>query len=254
LKGIILLATYSSLRRNLKRNLTPYNETKMEMPSFVNRFVAFVLAVILTVSVPVLIIPTAANFIFRIPDLYTFDMNRTANLKEAEISLKPNQIGSFISLFMRGKADDFDLIDKTEESQKHIFSDNDAIAISSLRDFLDRTVPLPIIAIILFAGLFFTLFRMERYRHIRIAYTIGWILTVIGIGFAFFVYFNKSIRNQFWKDYLEIELGKKDGLSIIFGDELFLFGLIACSAIALVMIIIMGSVTFALTKGRERMF
>jgi len=248
------MATYRSLRRNLRRNITPYNDAKMEMPSFVNRLVSFLLALILAISTPVIIIPAAANFIFRIPDLYNFDLNRTAKLKEAEINLKPNQIGSHISSYMRGKTDKFDLTSKSEEITKQVFNANDAANMRSLRDFLDSTTKWPIIALVVFLALFFVLFKMERYRYIRTAYTIGWILTLIGIGLATYAYFDKTVRNQIWKDYLGIEMGKNDGLSILFGDELFLFGIIGSSAIALVIMIIMGSATFALTKGRQRMF
>jgi len=249
------MATYRTLKRNISRNIRPYyNEASITMPGFVWRLVAFILAAIFAFSVPVFALSASANLIFRIPDVYSFDLSRSNILKDKNLSVKPGDVGGHINSYMLHKTDDFSLTAESKGKKLELFSQKDRDTMMSLRAFLDRTIPFGVTGLGLMIFCFVILFFMERNIHIRRSFNIGFCISLLSLGFFAFAIIYDPVRESVWKDHLGVTLGSTDKLPLLFGDGFFITCLIAGSAISIVILLSLASAVFAMTRNREKMF
>jgi hypothetical protein len=249
------MATFGALKRNLRRNITPYNETEgADIGGFASRIISYLLAILFALSVIFITMPTAANIIFRVPDLYSFDLSRTGILKEASLDVKTSKVGGVISDYMMHKTDDFQLTAKFQGRAKPVFTIGDGAAMQKLRRVLDGTVPAVPAGLAVFLIAFICLYKMQRFKYLRRAFGAAWVIYVLTlIGLAVALYYG-DVKMQIWHDILGIRLSGTDMLPGLFGSGYFLSAYISVTVISLVIMIVCGSVTFALTRNKDRMF
>jgi hypothetical protein len=255
------MATYRALKRNLRRNITPYNEAEADIKGPASFVIAHLLAILLAFSVTFVSIPAATNLILRVPDLYSFDLSRTGVLKEAGLEVRvkgkdvaASTVGSLISGYMLHKTDDFQLTATFQGRKKPVFTVGDGAAIQKLRRELDSTLPAAPAGLAVFLIAFIYLFRAGRYTLLRRSYGAAWIIYLLSLcGLAFVLYYG-DVGTQVWRDTLGIGLGRSDTLTSLFDNSFFLSAYIVVTVLSLVIMIIGGSVTFALTKNRYRLF
>jgi hypothetical protein len=248
------MATFGTLKRNLKRNIHPYNEVSVDVPGLTTRLVSFFLAFLLAVAVPVMAITAAANLTLRIPDLYSFDLTRTESLMRANLTVENGDVSTLISDYMMHKVDAFQMTAEYQGRQQPVFSIGDGAAMQKLRRQLDRTLPAPPIGLLLLAAGILVLCRLQRFRLLRRAYLASWVLYLILLGLLAFELYYGNAKTQVWEDVLGIRPGTADILPTLFGNGFFLSAFIVVSAVSLVVMVVGNSITFALTRNRQKMF
>jgi hypothetical protein len=249
------MATYGALKRNLKRSIRPYNETKSpNIGGFASRVIALILAILFALSMVAISIPTASNIIFRVPDLYSFDLARTGVLKEASLDVKADKVGDVFADYMMHKTDDFQLTATFQGRKKPVFTVGDGAAIQKLRRELDTTLPAVPAGLIVFLIAFIYLYKMGRFRTLRRAYGSAWIIYILSMGGLAFALYYGNVGKQIWRDVLGIKLSRSDMLPSLFDSSYFISAYVAVAVISLVLMIVGSSITFALTRNKERMF
>ena len=165
-------------KRNIRRNLPRYDENKIDTVAIAHYTAGKICALILAIFLPLVPLLGAANVIFRLPDLYQFDFDRTESFREIQLTLGDKtgqELGLLISRFMKHEIDEFRPAENVQFQGKEssVFTRPDRTAMDRARNILDNLriiffLVFPAVAIVILL-----LIRFKRRRDFWIGYNIG---------------------------------------------------------------------------------
>ncbi len=214
-----------------------------------NRVLFFIIAV----SIPVVCILSAFNIVFRMPDLYIYEFNKDQIADEIDLGMKDDELGKFFSDFMTGKKDNFDLFTEYRDREQDVFGTVEQINMENARRLLNDTIyVLGGAGVLAVAGCCVYLIK-KRKHELRIAYK-GGILVYTILMVILFILFNINQSKEFLYRLIFINpFGTDDVLPLMLSEQFAQMSLIAITAISLILLVILASIIWRLTKPR-RMF
>lgn len=217
--------------------------------SILNRIIFLIVAV----SIPIVCILSAFNIVFRLPDLYVYEFNKNQIADEIDLGMKDDELGKFFSDYMTGKKDDFDLFTEYRDREQAVFGTVEQINMENARRLLDQTFYVLIGAAVLsVAGCGIYLARKRKYE-LRGAYK-GAILVYTILMIVFFILFNISQTKEYlYRLIFTNQFGADDVLPLMLTEQFARMSLVAITAVSLVLLVILASIIWRLTKPR-RMF
>jgi hypothetical protein len=211
------------------------------------------MAVVLALCVSAAFVPLAANIVLRVPDLYNFDLGRTGVLETSEYVVEKDSVGDLMSRYTRHKTDTFQLEVKVEGRTETLFTPTDSAAMSLVRKHLDVFLKWGIIALIAFFSIYIALARLGRKRELKLGFRAGFILYGASIALLGASVFVDGLGQRAWRGALGIRFEPGDMLPRLFHEGFFLSALAVTAVIALVILLILNSITRVLTRD-DRMF
>ena len=248
------MANNWSTQRNLNKNLRSFSAPGRDI--FAKPFPAFtkILAILLAIFIPLTSLLLAANIVFRVPDLYNFEINRTSALEEAEISVdEDGAIGELISSYMFHKTDTFQILHEFHGGKVGLFTDNDKQAIEKYRAFMDKTFILLVIIFVISIGGFIFMCATKWIRRLRKAYNVAFLFYIAILLGSIAVFLNTEAFASLVNKILGVTLGGNDVLIMIFPPSLVTVSGLAIIAISLLVMLVGNSIVRYLTKD-YRMF
>jgi hypothetical protein len=211
------------------------------------------LAVFFALGLAGAFIPLAANLVFRVPDLYSFDLGRTQSTAEIGVNVSDSRVADAISSFMRHKTDSFQVGVKQDSTGVSLFTGNDGAVMTTLRSFLDNICVIGFTSFALFIALSVMLVRWDRPRELRLGFTGGLVIYGALICFTAFTIVFGGPGAWIWTDVIGAGFTPADTMPKLFHSGFFLLAWIAITVITLVIVVILFSVVRRLTR-HERMF
>ena len=233
-----------SVNKNIRKNIRGFHDPGVDM--FARRYprLTRVISILLVVIIPITTILFAANIVFRIPDLYNFELSRTDTLEKADITIEEgNTVGNAIAQFMRHKSDEFQILHEYHGESIPLFSENDQEIMGKYRSFLDKTFVVLIIFLIFVIGSFVFLFAQRWTRRLRKSF-IGAIIVYLAMMLgSIFIFVDKPGFAQSFNTKLHVIPFLDDPLPMLFSSHLIIpFGIVLI-AISLLLILIGNSIT-----------
>ncbi|MDR1496702.1 MAG: hypothetical protein LBS67_07300 [Clostridiales Family XIII bacterium] len=247
------MARYGTLKRNLRRNIKPWSEDDVAKSHESLARASKVVAVFLALSLSGAFIPLVANIVFRVPDLYSFDLGRTRAIASAGVSVDDDKTADAISSFMRHKTDSLQVKADAKDRQVLLFTSHDGVVMKVLRSFLDNILVIGITSLAVFLALSFILARWNRPRELRRAFAGGFALYGALVCFTAWVIIFSEPAKKIALDVIGVRFTATDMTPRLFGKGFFLTSWAATTVVTLVIMLVLLSVVSRMTK-HERMF
>jgi hypothetical protein len=212
-----------------------------------------ILFVVIAVCIPAVSILSAFNIVFRMPDLYRYEFNRYQVASQVDLGITDDELGQFFSDFMMEKKDDFDLFTEYRDREQAVFGTVEQINMENARKQLNFTLYIIGGAGILSVLSYLILLIKKKKYELRVAFKAGiFAFTVTLVLFYLLLYIDQT-RTFLYRHIFIDPFGADDVLPIMFSKQFPQLSLVAISAVSLVILLILASVTWRLTKPR-RMF
>jgi hypothetical protein len=241
------------VRRNIRKNITRYDKTHSDPAGMFRRLFSKLLAILLVLILPFIGLIATSNLVFRIPDLYNFDLSRSMSSDEINLKLEGGEVGRLISGYMLHKTDYFQIRANFQGREKPVFSVNDGMNAGRYRNILDKSLIMLCVILPLFLICCVLLYQLESRRLLRRSYQAGCIFFVLICALLFWGIQNETARVAVLRGMINIRETTADILPELFGDGFRLAALAAIIVLSLVIIGIGHSVIRALTK-EEKIF
>lgn len=212
-----------------------------------------ILIFVIAVCIPAVSILSAFNIVFRMPDLYRFEFNRNQIASQVDLGITDDELGQFFSDFMMEKKDDFDLFTEYRNRDQAVFGTVEQINMENARKQLNFTLYILGGAGILTVLSYLILLIKKKKYELRGAYKGGiFVFTVTLVLFNILLYIDQT-RTFLYRHIFIDPFGADDVLPLMLTKQFSQMSLVAISAVSLVILLILASVTWRLTKPR-RMF
>jgi hypothetical protein len=247
------MARYGILKRNIRRNIRPWSEDEVARAKGARAVMAKVVAVFMALSLASAFAPLAANVVFRIPDLYEFDLSRTHVTADIGVDVNGEKVSAAVSQFMRHKSDALAYGVVIDDVETPLFTPHDAVVMGGLRSFLDNILVIGLTCLATFFALYLMLIRMNRPRELRHGFAAGFVLYVALTGFTAAVIVMGGRLMWLWTDVVGGDFTPADMMPRLFRGGFFLTSWAVVTAITLVVMLVLASVTRRLSR-RDKMF
>lgn len=212
-----------------------------------------IITLIVAICVPVVALLGSSNLIFRLPDLYTFEFKSKQIVREIDLGITDDELGQFFSDYMKGKNEEFDLIAEYKNREQDVFGPAEQLNMDNARNILNYSVLiLGISAILLIAG-YWILLNKKRKSMLRIAFKGGTALFAALQIMIFVLFFNSNTRSFFHNLIFINPYDVEDALPLILTQDFAKLCVYANLIVSTIIMIIIFSVTWNLSKPR-RMF
>jgi hypothetical protein len=244
-----------NVRRNIKKHIRKYNKIDLNAAGQARSAICVILAVIFAAAVPLMAVLSVSNVIFRVPDLYSFDMGRTVVAddielkvavvkKDVETNITNTAVGELISDYMLHKTDYFQLQAEYQGREKPVFSINDSMNMSRYRTLLDRSLVLACLCLIAGVCIFIFLYRTGAKRALRNGYRVAAVVYVLMCaGMGELARTGGTVRDFVFYVLLKARPQSGDVLPLLFGQGFRLSAWVAIVVASLVVMIVGHSVT-----------
>jgi hypothetical protein len=242
-------------KRQIKRHITGYKDDRRgrDAADVVGGVLIGVCAVLLAVLLPLATVMAGVNIVFRIPDLYAFEVDRGEVLNEVKLEITAEQIGDVISDYFRHKTDDFTLTAELRGRTIQVFTFFEKARMEQFRMILDKCLTVLAGAAGLFVVLFFLLFAFGRKRLLRGAFRGSVAVYILMIGFAGAFVGIDTLRTQIM-GMLELTFSGDERLLQFFGPVYRIEAAGAVIGISLILYVAIFSVARRLYWEEERLF
>lgn len=217
--------------------------------SIIYRILFFVIAI----TIPVVSIVSAFNIVFRLPDLYVYEFNRIQVANEIDLGMEDDELGRFFSDFMKGQKEDFELFTEYRDREQSVFGAVEQTNMEHARRLLNYSL------YILGGGAFlillsYCIFLVKKKKYeLRISFKGGILVFTLLLVFLFAAFYFEQTRIFLYGLIFISPFGADDVLPLMLTEQFAQISLVAIAAVGLVILVILASVTWRLTKPR-RMF
>ena len=209
--------------------------------------------IIIAICIPTVCILGAANIVYRMPDLYIYEFNKNQISDEIDLSMKDDDLGRFFSDFMAEKKDDFSLFAEYRDREQNVFSTVEQINMENARHLLNKTLYVFAGAFALIvAGTIIYLVKKRKYE-LRVVfkggitvYTVMMVLSLIAFSFH-------QVKAFLYHLIFTDSFGADDVLPQMLTKEFAQYSVLAITVVSIILLILLTSVVWRLTKPR-RMF
>ncbi len=212
-----------------------------------------ILFCVIAVCVPVVTILSGFNIVFRMPDLYVYEFNKNQTTKEVELGITNDELGEFFSDYMMGKEKELNLLVEYRDRERPVFGAVEKLNMENARELLNNSLFVLGGALILgVAGCGVFLAKKKKYE-LRGAFKAGILVQTLAlIACSFALYFDQP-RSFLYHKICTSAFGADDVLPLMLTKEYAQLSVAAASAVSIVLLVILVSVVWRLTKPR-RMF
>jgi len=257
------MARYGTLKKNIRHNIESWDKVDPAPPQVVRAAASKVIAVFLALSLAGSLIPLVTNIVFRIPDLYQFDLGRTkllAEIDELDVDTKEEKgeaekgkgkeetVADAISSFMRHKTDNLQPESSAGGYSTSFFTGNDSAVMKTLRSFLDNILVIGFTSLALFVALYIILIGWNRPRELKRGFMGGVIIYAAVVGVTALGIVFKGPLMKIWEDVIGGGFVPTDRMPQIFHSGFFLLAWGAVTFITFVIILILFSLTHRVTR------
>lgn len=205
----------------------------------------------------ILIIPltsyfAADNLITRMPDLYTYEFTAREVSDAMELSHTDKELGQLFAGYMTGQSDELVILNYTTEEET-ILTRAEQQSLAYFKNLLDKILIAAGTCLLGMLLIYFILLNQDWKEEIRSAYKWSFLVYLI-FGAATFGLYYIPITRDLFLETLFLHPWPADGvLSTLIDHQFILHWLLLRTGIALVIMIVMGLITWRITKTR-RMF
>ncbi|MEL7656842.1 MAG: DUF1461 domain-containing protein [Bacillota bacterium] len=212
-----------------------------------------ILFIIIAICIPVITVFGAMNIVYRMPDLYVYEFNNNEIANEIDLGIKDDELGQFFSDFMTGKEKEFDLFTEYRDREQSVFGTGEQINMENARKLLNHTLYIIGIALIL-AVISYGVFLLKKKKYeLRIAFKTSIIVFAVMQAVFYILFLIEKTREFLYEMIFINPFGADDALPLMLTERFAKISVIANSVVALIMLIILASITWRITKPR-RMF
>ena len=212
-----------------------------------------ILFIIIAVSIPVISILSAFNVVFRLPDIYVYEFNRNQIADEIDLGISDEELGQFFSAFMKGKEDDFDLFTEYRDREQAVFGTVEQINMENARRLLNYSLYIIGGTVFLAILSYFVFLLKKKKQELRIAFKSGIFVFAFMLVLFYAGFYIDQSRAFLYRQIFINPFGADDVLPLMITEQFAQMSMLGVSAVALVILVILTSITWRLTKPR-RMF
>ena len=224
-----------------------YRTSSVDTGDFARSFLIFVLILVLSFSVVIASLLSAANVLFRVPDFYRFEFDRTEVYNKLDMAISGTDLGSFFSDFMLHNKETFALTTEFEGIERELFNQSEAIMMDNIRSFLDICLIWAICTLFLVIFLIFVMRFNSMAKELRLSLNIGliiYILSVVGLFIFFYIYNGDMILKE---HMMEGEFGPDDLLQKMFDGQFVFDAAIMIFVISFIIMMVTRYIVWKLT-------
>jgi hypothetical protein len=201
------LAKSFRAKRNIKINITRFRERESNPSEAIGPVTFKISAILIAMMLPLIVTLFAANVVFRMPDLYSFEFDRSEIAQEVGIDVSAKKMSSTISNFMLHKTDEFSLIAEYKGKDTPILSITDAVRMEKIRGLMDTTFVIWCIITPLSLVLFILTLLFGKKKHLKYACRVSVVIYfVLLLAFAY-VAATDGIRHKLTEMFLGADAG-----------------------------------------------
>ncbi len=212
-----------------------------------------ILFIIIAVCIPIVTITGASNIVFRMPDLYSFEFKRVQVADEVDLGISDEELAVFFSDFMRGKEEHFDLFTEYRDREQSVFGAVEQINMENARGLLNLTLYILGGAALLTVLSCLIVLVKKKKHELRTAFKAGIFIQTAALVASHIVMNLEPQRLFFYQKIFPSQFGADDVLPLMLTGAFAQISLAAVSAISFIILAVLASVIWRLTKPR-RMF
>lgn len=217
------------------------------------RFFIRVVSVIIAICVPVVVILSASNIVFRMPDIYIYEFRNMEIVREVNLGITDEELGQFFSDFMKGSNEEFELLTEYRDREQSVFGPNEQFNMDNARKLMNYTVYALGASVLLIIISYWFLMNKKRKSALRMAFKGGIAVFATLQILLYALFFNDRARSFFYDLIFTSPYDADDVLPMILTEHFAKLCMYANSIISIIIMLILLSITLRLTKPR-RMF
>jgi hypothetical protein len=180
-----------------------------------------VLAVIIALSIPSGLLLAGLNISFKLPDIYGFDLSRTAAANELQYAGMNEEIATIMSDYLRHKTDSFTLNTEKDGETVSVFTDNDAKSMKKYRDALDVSATAMFVLLPISVFGYLIIFLLRRKAALKYSIRAAFIVYFGSAASVASVMLSKVGAASFAADIIGVSTERNDILPQMFGWGFF---------------------------------
>jgi len=249
------LARSLKAKRQIKKHIAGYQDERrgIDVADILARILYALCALVLAFALPVATFCASANVIFRIPDLYNFELSRSEILKEAKLDVTAAEVAELMSNYMQHQTEEFSLTSESGSRTVELFSFVEKARMQQLRALLDDGLSLLKLSAALAAAAFLVLTLTGKRRRLRYGFRGATAVFLCLIAFAVAVACIAAVRDWALGLFGIFFLGDERLLQL-FGSVWRVEAMLAVIAVALIQFVAISSASRRLFREQERMF
>lgn len=216
------------------------------------RLIYKIFLAILIICIPLSSILAAGNVVLRMPDLYVYEFTSAQIANEINLGITDEELGTFFSDYMLMKKDNFDLHAEFRDREQSVFGTGEQIAMENARELLNKTLMGLAITALLSIILYWIVLSKKLKPELRVAFKGGLIIFGL-IGVISIILFKLPVSETIMQSIYIYNFGEDDVLPLMLTRKFAGDCLTAILVVSMVILAIIGSITWKLTKPR-RMF
>jgi hypothetical protein len=187
------------------------------------------------------------------PDLYSFEFKRVQVADEVDLGISDEELAVFFSDFMRGKEEHFDLFTEYRDREQSVFGAVEQINMENARGLLNLTLYILGGAALLTVLSCLIVLVKKKKHELRTAFKAGIFIQTAALVASHIVMNLEPQRLFFYQKIFPSQFGADDVLPLMLTGAFAQISLAAVSAISFIILAVLASVIWRLTKPR-RMF
>lgn len=217
------------------------------------RMIGKILMMILIICIPVTSILAAYNVVFRLPDLYIYELNSSQAMTEVNLSISSEEMGDVFSDYLFGKKDTFSLTADYNDREQEVFSIDEQLTMENIRELLNISLWV-LLGTTLLTLIIYWIFLMNKEKLLlrgvfKFSFFIYIVLSALNIAAFYYAAAKQWLKEQIFK----IPLSEEAILPLFLTENFARDCIFVAIGGSLVVMIIVGSITWRLTRPR-RMF
>ena len=208
------------------------------------------LLILFMILLPVTVISLGANLTARMPDVYQYDFKSTNGLSGLGLGKDDDEMGKFISDYMFGKSEEFQ-IDVGEEKSDFVFNEREMAAVRTARMYLNVLAAVGVVAMVISVAAVLVAKKKDGDKELRNYFKKGVVLyvllTVVYVG-VFFAVMSMGHSPGALVGYLPME---EDVLPLIFTKELLAKVCLTSVVVCSVIYVLLGYLLYKLTEPKK---
>ena len=212
-----------------------------------------IFVIVLIVCIPFVSIFAATNIVLRMPDLYVYEFNKTQITKEIKLDIHVDKLGSIFSDFMIHKNEVFELKAEYQGREQEVFDVNAQEDMDNLRSQLNIILIILGAMLLILTIIYWILIANKKKTDLRNGFKGGVVLFVFIIILLTMAFNIEAVREMIYQYIFITPLDKDNVLSLLLTKQFARDLLIAGTAVATIILGILASITWSMTKPR-RMF
>ncbi len=238
------------IKKNIKQNIKFYKEPAKAAGEFAQGLLYRVIMIVTGISVAVCSLFGAVNIIFRIPDFFRYEFDRTEVLTQLDIGVSSNDMGDFFSKFMMHGDQPFSMAAEYEGTKQELFGQIEAELMGDFRTLLNVLLIIAIVAFVAAAFLIAILQYNKMARGMRTALNVGLVI-YLAVMVISVVYFNVYTGSAAFRDgMLDGKFGVDAILPQMFDGRFILDSTVLIVAISVIIMMIIRYIVWKMTAQK----